>query len=94
MTFKRYNRYNKKQCQEWWKNLTPEQQDNYIEQQVHKKREKRRKKEERESQKLVKLKEYKGKFCSNCFHKKTKSCDGLDEPEKSVCKYWHIIKHI
>jgi len=74
----------KKKRRKWWRSLTEQQRTEYIEKKVQQKGIKRIKKKERESDRIKKILG-EGKTCANCFHRRTKSCDGLSSLDK-VCK--------
>lgn len=71
----------KKERQRWWRNLTPQQQFDYVERLVAEKAVSRR------EEALRTMKQYGDKFsCSTCFHRKTKSCTD-DLP--NGCQYYY-----
>ncbi len=72
----------RKQRQEWWHNLTPEQQNIHIEKWVGKKSEERRKKS------IEIMKKRKPKDCKKCLHGVTESC--LDDLPRG-CEYFHKV---
>jgi hypothetical protein len=70
----------KYQRQKWWRRLAPEQQGKYIDKTVSMKAVKRRKRS------LRRMKKYGDTYkCSECFHRKTKSCTD-DMP--NGCEHW------
>jgi len=68
----------KKERQNWWYSLTPEEQNKYIEGIQNKKAQKNRIRDARKATKE--------KNCLTCFHYKVKACDGVSD--KYSCKYW------
>ena len=68
----------KKQRQQWWNDLTPDQQDKYIECVQAKKAARNRIRDKRTATAK--------KNCLTCFHYKVNSCDGVTS--KYCCKYW------
>lgn len=61
----------------------------YIHKIVKRKGQRRQAKEEAESDEVKRILG-KDKSCSNCFHLKTKSCDGLSSLKK-ICRQWFQI---
>jgi hypothetical protein len=70
----------KRERQRWWNNLSPEEQNDFIERIVAQKSIFRR------NRSLERMKKYGDKYpCSECFHRLTKSCtDHLP----NGCEYW------
>jgi hypothetical protein len=63
----------------WWKSLTPENQQEYIE----------KKQIEKKGKREDKLKLFKAKTrfnCMNCIHHKTGNCKEIERAEDKVCK--------
>lgn len=82
-------RKSKAERQRWWRNLSSEKRAAYIEKIVARKAGRRKAKEEAESDEVKKI-IGRDKCCENCFHLKTKSCDGLSSLKK-VCIQWFEI---
>ncbi|MFA5158792.1 MAG: hypothetical protein WC451_06470 [Patescibacteria group bacterium] len=67
----------KKTGQNWWKNLSPEEKDKYLQKKFE------QKKHERYEKQLADKTIYGN--CEDCFHHKSKSCTEIFE---NGCKYW------
>lgn len=82
----RFQIKSKKQRQNWWKNLTPEQQISFIDKKVAEKALKRQKK----SIKLMKQHKIHHN-CNFCLHRKTQSCTN-NLPDG--CEYYVKLKKV
>lgn len=81
---KKFKKKSKKERQKWWKSLTPEQQDAYVEKKVALKQKQRIK------NMLKKGSETKN--CTNCLLGVGRHCDGYGT--EKVCKDWFEIANL
>uniref|UniRef100_A0A6M3KNN5 Uncharacterized protein n=1 Tax=viral metagenome TaxID=1070528 RepID=A0A6M3KNN5_9ZZZZ len=85
--FPKYKKQSKKQRQNWWKGLSPKDQESYISALQEKKRLKRQKKH----QQIMKRSNL-SFDCSKCIHGTTESC--TDQPKDGCIYFFDAINNV